>query len=566
MLTIEIEKRLSTIICWGGLAVTLIVTDQISADPVNVGKMTVLAFCAGSALAILFSARGKIFQEFRLVAFSLIAFLSVAIVSIWASSNSWEKGFYGTYGRNTGLLTYTSLAIVFMALTQFYRIESYVRFIKIFIIAGFVNLVYCIVAAQGYDLFSWQNPYGKVLGTFGNPNFISSFMGLFVIGLLAIFCASGNSLFDRILIILLMLGSVYVIRETGSQQGALVALGGAVLVIYFFLQDKMKSKIFSTIYFSTFLSLGVVAVLGMLQKGPLSDLLYKQSVSLRGEYWQAGINMGLANPAFGVGLDSYGTFYRSFRRESATVIPGVDTVTDAAHNIFLDIFANLGIIGLFFYLFIHAIVLSNCIRYMKNHRNYDVVFVFLFSTWLGYQAQALISINQIGLAFWGWALAGALYGYTKIKPSSMKISKNLPLREVFVPKKKIKSSEVPAGIVVSTFMFGAVFFALAVPSFYADVVLRSAVKSNSPERMYASGTQFPVDSNRINFLASRLSGGGITEQSVSLVRLGIAKFPNDYGMLFSMFQLSAPNSSDRNKYGRKLHLADPYNPAFFEFK
>ena len=48
---------------------------------------------------------------------------------------------------------------------------------------------------------------------------------------------------------------------------------------------------------------GTFALLGALQKGPLTAYTYKTSASLRGEYWQAGRNMALQKPFPGVGFD-----------------------------------------------------------------------------------------------------------------------------------------------------------------------------------------------------------------------------------------------------------------------
>ena len=59
--------------------------------------------------------------------------------------------------------------------------------------------------------------------------------------------------------------------------------------------------------------LGFIALMGALQKGPLTKLIYKTSVSLRGEYWQAGWNMAKEFPLTGVGMDSYGDWYRRAR-------------------------------------------------------------------------------------------------------------------------------------------------------------------------------------------------------------------------------------------------------------
>jgi O-antigen ligase len=212
--------------------------------------------------------------------------------------------------------------------------------IRFLILVGVVNLVYCMFAIFGFDIFTWKNPYGKVLGTFGNPNFISSFMGIFITAVFVIYFAKGISAYHRFAITFLIAIAGYIIRASGSQQGGVVALGGISIVFFLYLVSRSKNRYIVLCYSITILLSSLVAVLGMLQIGPLSSFLYKQSVSLRGEYWKAGINMALDNPAFGVGLDSYGTFYRAYRDESATVIPGMNTISDAAHNIFIDIVAS----------------------------------------------------------------------------------------------------------------------------------------------------------------------------------------------------------------------------------
>lgn len=53
MLTTEVEKRLTTIISWGALLTTLLVTDRVSLEPANLGKMLVLATTAGATLSVI---------------------------------------------------------------------------------------------------------------------------------------------------------------------------------------------------------------------------------------------------------------------------------------------------------------------------------------------------------------------------------------------------------------------------------------------------------------------------------------------------------------------------------
>jgi len=562
MLPREIEKRLTSILGWGCLLVSLIVTDRISADPVNVSKMLVLSVVAGASFAILLTLKSHNLRNFRIPILFLSLFLFVSLVSIILSKSPWEKGFFGTYGRNTGFLTYLGLSIIFVSGFFLTRTNSYIRIIRFFILVGVTNLLYSIFAINGFDIFTWKNPYGKVLGTFGNPNFISSFMGIFITALFAICFIKGISVFYRILAISLISLAAYTISGSGSQQGGIVAVGGISIVLFFFLKSRFNNRYIVLSYSLTLLLTGLTAVLGMLQIGPLSRFLYKQSVSLRGEYWEAGLNMALDNPAFGVGLDSYGTFYRAYRDESATVVPGIDTISDAAHNIFIDVLASTGFVGLFTYLGLILYKLFKSVKHVKKSKDFDPVFVILFSCWLAYQAQCIISINQIGIAVWGWALGGLLIGYTNWQ----EVAKSVDISSIKLSRNKEKVSEVPASLALTTFGMIFVFFTLSAPSFYADAKLRQAVFSGSIEEIYAVAIQFPLDSNRINFLASEISKNGINEQSVNLVRLGLEKFPHDFGLLRSQFQISVPESDEQKAIGKRLNQADPFNPAYFEFR
>ena len=133
-------------------------------------------------------------------------------------------------------------------------------------------------------------------------------------------------------------------------------------------------------------------------------------------------------------------------------------------------------------------------------------------------------------------------------------------------KKKVVNREVSPSLVLGIFFGGVLFLGASVPSFYADAKLREAISSRSAEKLYEAAMQFPLDSNRINFIATRISENGINEQSVELIRVGLEKFPDDYGLLYSQFQISAPDSDMRREIGKRLHAADPFNPTFFEFK
>ena len=82
MLKIEIEKRLTTIIAWGALTITLLITDKLSSDPVNLGKMVVLSFTAGRIITVLFKNRKLLIGSLQVTFLIVIGFLVICLSSI----------------------------------------------------------------------------------------------------------------------------------------------------------------------------------------------------------------------------------------------------------------------------------------------------------------------------------------------------------------------------------------------------------------------------------------------------------------------------------------------------
>ena len=563
----EVELRLARWVSIGALGVTLLVTDRVSNEPVNVGKMLLLITIAGASFALTVTSYKQAWRENKALFSTLFVFLLISAISIMLSTDPWERGFFGAFGRNTGLLTYTGLSVLLLT-TSFFRTVKSIRLILSALLASaLINLIYCFVAISGHDIFAWKNPYNSILGTFGNPDFISAFMGIFVTALSGLLFVFRIQLKYKPLIGLLILASIYVIKQSLALQGFLVAIAGACIVIFFYLRSATNSK-WIILAYSGVISLGGLFVLfGTLQKGPLSSLLYKPSVSYRGEYWQAGINMGIQNPFTGVGMDSYGTFYRMFRASSAAISPGVNVQTDTAHNVFIDIFAGIGILGFISYLVLIGLILRASYKLAMARRAYDPLFVILFATWFTYQLQSFISINQIGLAVWGWVLGGALLAYSSITDRNEQLEKLIPAskEEKFKNAKKgVKAASVPisAAQALSLFIGSSLGFLIALPPFLADAKMRQALESKDVDRIVAQANAWPIDASRTNRIIVELANSDLISQAQGLAIKSVVDFPSDYASWITLYQLTPTDSNEREVQRVKLHELDPYNPEF----
>jgi hypothetical protein len=274
--------------------------------------------------------------------------------------------------------------------------------------------------------------------------------------------------------------------------------------------------------------------------------------------------MGMNNPFLGVGIDSYGIFYRTYRDESAVAVPGVDVTTDTAHNVVIDVFSGTGVLGALCYIAIVIIVLKTAISYLRKRKEFDPVFLSLFIPWLGYQLQSLISINQLGLAIWGWLLSGAVIGYVQ-SYGSMDDLKNPEIPNA-KKSKKISNSEqlLPAGTALAVFASVVIGVLVALPPFLADAKSRNLMSGKGDSTAVINlAKEFPVDTIRINRSIVGLANSGLNVLAVDLAKYGTEKFPNDYASWYSLYELSGPGSPESEAYRVKLNEIDPFNPRFF---
>jgi hypothetical protein len=53
------------------------------------------------------------------------------------------------------------------------------------------------------------------------------------------------------------------------------------------------------------------------------------------------------------------------------------------------------------------------VKVIRRIRAMTLSLLLCSTAWICYQTQSLISINQVGLALWGWVLTGALIAYER---------------------------------------------------------------------------------------------------------------------------------------------------------
>jgi hypothetical protein len=556
------EKTLTRLISIGAALVTIFLISGSVTDPVNAPKLLVLGAIGFGVLAVVLQSGFPQFIKLNVPVSMLVAFFLVAMVSaVSLSSLPMSQNFYGAYGRNSGLLTYMCLSMVLIGTVAIQVNENFKKILTGLVIAGLVNLVYCLWVIVFGDFMAWDNPYGNILGTLGNPNFIGAFLGIFLSVCAAIIFDAKSALKTRIIFVGISLVALFEIFKSHAIQGRVVSALGIGVVLFFVVRSRFSTLI-TSLYSAFFVSLGTLAALGALQVGPLTPVIYKYSVSLRGQYWLAGWNTGMDNPIHGVGMDGFGDWYRRARDVQALTTPGVNTVVNAAHNVFLDMFAFGGWPLFLSYTAIVILGGLSMIRVALRSKAYDPIFVAISVAWLGYQLQSVISINQIGLAIWGWVLTGALIAYERntrnLKSSAAaKVTSTPGIRGKSSSRGSFVSSSMVAGLGI---VAGAI---IASPPLASDTKWRSAQLAQSVSLLEDSLTpSFMNPKHTTRFLISiqAFDGSNLPDLAHKYAKAAVEFNPDNFDLWKVFYLIQASTPEEKATALENMKRLDPLNP------
>ena len=561
------NETTAKIVAFGLAAITIAVWTESVTDPVNVTKLFLLGFFSFAAFgASIWNLKQNGLSSVGRIPISLLmVFLAISILVLLASPAPFVQSLYGVYGRNNGFLLYF-LLVVYSIATLTIRKNSSFRFLVYgLLIAGTINVAYGLWVVAFGDFIGWENQYGNLLGTLGNPNFIGSFFGMFSSVLFVLMIAPSQKVKHRAISLGALLLVFVGILDTKAVQGKVLFVAAAGIVVFFWIRHKTTQRLWTWLYLGASSVAFVGASLGALQIGPLKGLIYKSSVSLRGEYWNAGWNTGMSNPFLGAGFDSYGDWYRQSRRESALTLPGVDTVTNTAHNVFMDMFAFGGFPLLLIYSAVMIYTFLQIVGHVIRNRTFDRNFVVLTSTWVCYQLQSVISINQIGLAIWGWVFSAAIVAYVRNTKRGDADAANVA--STSRPKNKSHNGSYFVSPALMAGILGVVGLILATPPLSADMRYRAAQLSQDANKLVQSfepGYLNPQSSFKFNSVVGLLEVNGFHDLAYSLAIRAVQFNEDSYESWRNLYQIKGASAQEKEKALSQMKRLDPRNPAIQE--
>ena len=568
----NIEKllvyRISQLILLVGPLTAYIASPWANYDAISLPKMLAISSIGFLVISLVMSQWSILKKRIgKVLLFSSLAFITFLILTLLFSGAPLDQQIWGSFGRNTGLVTYSSLFFLLIGTAIIMEAAFYERLVRVFVLSSIPVVIYCFVQIAGKDPIGWSEK--RTFATFGNVNFLSAYLGMVAISCLSLILGKRIPGLIRVISLLILASSIPIISSTGSIQGLMVFSAGAFILSGLVLRSLIKRNYWLIPYGVIGLSLLISVLLALFNRGVLAPYIFQISILLRWDYMHAGLEMTTLKPFFGVGLDSYGDWYRQARGEITTNRGSADRISNSAHNIFLDISSNGGLPLILAYLSVLVLAIFSSIQFFKRSRQFDPIFSAIFATWIGYQVQALISINQIAVGVWGWILTGALIGMSgTIHSNNEDNLSNLEIeREGKSAKeahyksmnRKLRTKLLPPQITLLGFLGFSVGAILSIIPLTADMAYKKASQTMAIDQMISATQRIGSTAFHRELVLEAALKANLTAQGGEIALSLIEEHPRDFYAWKILALISPLGSQERVRAVDTLISLDPFN-------
>ncbi len=333
-------------------------------------KAPVILFILSLVISVIFSTdRAKSFQELYTYALALLLFLATAPLS----------------QENKMLITKTlllsGLLVCFLAIHQY--------------LVVFPELIAYLKEKKVVDPFLVHFVNQKrVLFPFTTPNILGGYLATLLP--LTLLPVEGKVLFLIFFSVTLLL--------TQSLSGLLSVF--LALAVFFYMKGQFKKK--KNLLLLALVGATIILVFFLRTTRSTTYLQPLFSWTMRFDYWKEALKVIMANPLTGVGLGTFDLPQCRF-----------------AHNSFLQIWGEMGVLGIFSYVWLVGAVIAGALKRMKDspHRNTLILLITSLAAFLSHNMLDFsFFLPEVGLI--GWLLLGLVYLTDPEKPTVLSLTRD----------------------------------------------------------------------------------------------------------------------------------------------
>jgi O-Antigen ligase len=545
MIREKLVEKINIVTIFALASVTLTIAPFSVTHPFSLPKLIPLVGLSFLLMPLLALVINKNFlRQFRAVSVLVVLNLLVIIVVLFMSNNNLTQKFYGLWGSSNGFLTHFSYLLLLTS-SLFLGLSKNLDKLRLTcILLGWIVLIYGYL--QAFSLVEIQNITGfnnRSISFFGNTNYHSAFIGMMCAMNLSLYLSMKGSKVNKFLYFIYIPLGLYGIYLAKSEQGYLVFATGAAVAIYAYLRSSNRHKI-SSIFLVSAASALILILAGFFQRGPLSRIVYQDTISFRGYYWRTGIEIFKENFWFGAGFDSYRDWYRRFREEQSLIPLGPTDIADSAHSYFIDTAVNGGIFLITLYLMLVAYTLKCILIILKNLKNFEPFVSAILSLWFAFTTQQFLSLPQPGIVIWGWVLSGLIISISK--RHSPEITESL--------NQKVKNNSIVVTSALLSFSVGLVMGIL--PNSTSNSY-RTALEQQDPKKLIKAATTYPNDSTMLVSAGAALIGIGDFTSARKILKIATEEYPEYYESWYIYSLLPNLPETEIQKIRAKMELLEP---------
>jgi O-antigen ligase len=523
--------------------IPLIITPGLNFDAIGIPKFITLVTLGALLTPSMFNLRNlEVFKTNKVLATTLITFVSIILINPFIINRNIPFQLYGGDSRLTGVISNIFLVVFLITGMNLATRISINMFGKIVVIVGVLSGAYGIVQNLGLDPVSWDNPYNQVIGFVGNPNQQSSLLGISSVVIFAFLLRHLKSFKIILLLVILFILIEYVIYSTNSTQGFIVSAAGCSFILWIRIKFSDLNRIWKLTYLFVVLTTFSYAVLDIFRITQ-GSYLYKESISLRGDFWRAALEMTKENPITGIGFDGYANWYRRSRDSVAASRGEIDSVSDSPHNFLLDYLSSGGIPLFVAFMSLNIFILISLVKLYRSLTDYNLEVGILLGIWIAYTLQALISPIHISLSIWGWALSGLIIG--------LQIKENRIL-STDTPAKRIPSMDARPILVIKKFAAIVTALIITLPLYFMDHSYRVAFKSGKAQDFLNATNSWPQFPIRLATVGNLFLQNNLTDLGKPILYQAIRIGPDSYPSWFILEQF--PNLTENEREIVKSNL------------
>ena len=339
--------------------------------------------------------------------YPLLAFMGACLISLFHSISlylslldlaDFLSYFFVLFLTVNFIRTYTQRNRVFWALVAVCLISS------TYAVCQFYNIEFKFWARQGGR--------GNIFSTFGNPNRYAGFVGGVLPVMIGYFLvAKGVRKYILALVIPLTYTGMMMTFTRGALLGLFVALWAMLFIVFYFLGKDFFKKYYRRIFYLILIFAAITTIFSTENPINISRLTVAQravsaargqetSVRQRFMIWQISLLMAKDHPIIGQGIGTYKYHYLWYQGKYFEDPENQDKLNLAvwareAHNEYVQILAETGVVGLFCWLFLLFTFFRGRYRNLREERDDHT----LFFPRLGFTMGVLVILVHATVSF-----------------------------------------------------------------------------------------------------------------------------------------------------------------------